>query len=44
VPVSAIDAGIGTKARGSQGTLERSSSTLQFRIKKLGIERPALGD
>jgi formate hydrogenlyase transcriptional activator len=73
VPVSEIDEGIGTKARGSQGTLEEAQrahilatlketrwvpsgplgaarrlglnrSTLQFRMKKLGIERPALGD
>ena len=73
VPVSEIDEGIGTKARGSQGTLEEAErahilatlketrwvlsgplgaarrlglnrSTLQFRMKKLGIERPALGD
>jgi DNA-binding NtrC family response regulator len=73
VPVSEIDEGIGTKARGSQGTLEEAErahilatlketrwvlsgplgaarrlglnrSTLQFRMKKLGNERPALGD
>jgi formate hydrogenlyase transcriptional activator len=73
VPVSEIDEGIGTKARGSQGTLEEAErahilatlketrwvlsgplgavrrlglnrSTLQFRMKKLGIERPVLGD
>jgi formate hydrogenlyase transcriptional activator len=73
VPASEIDEGIGTKARGSQGTLEEAErahilatlketrwvlsgplgaarrlglnrSTLQFRMKKLGIERPALGD
>ena len=73
VPVSEIDEGIGTKARGSQGTLEEAErahilatlketrwvlsgplgaarrlglnrSTLQFRMKKLGIERPVVGD
>jgi hypothetical protein len=43
---------IWTKARGSQAAFEETArahirlnrSTVQFRMKKLGIERPALGD
>ena len=71
--MSEIDEDIGSKARGSQETLEEAEdahflatlketrwvpsgplgaarrlglnrSTLRFRMKKLGIERPALGD